>query len=215
MIGLIIKDIFNLKKSITTTLVVILAVGFFAYNTGDMSMLMGVTTFIMASMSVSSIAYDDMAKWDSYALAMPVSRKSIVFSKYALSLILGIIATIVTSIFSIVVLNIKGDLKGIANIQEIFLTSYIVFLVSMLFISVIIPLIFKFGVENARILMFGSIMIPTGIGYLLMKIGIELPSMEQSIGQLERMIYISPIILALILILSMWITYGVYKKKDL
>ena len=62
MKGLIIKDILNLKKSIVVTLIAIFIYGVFSYSTGDMSMIIGMTALIMTSMSISSIAYDDMAK---------------------------------------------------------------------------------------------------------------------------------------------------------
>ncbi|MDR7871699.1 MAG: ABC-2 transporter permease [Tissierellaceae bacterium] len=211
MIGLIIKDIINLKKSIMTTLFIILVYSFFSYNTGDMSLLIGMTVFIMTSMSISSMAYDDMAKWDSYALAMPVTRRDIVLSKYLLALIFCIIAVIVSSIFAIIITYVKGDLNSIIDIQEILLIAYTVSLVCLIFISIITPLIFKFGVENARMLMVGAIIVPMGIGYFLVKMGIQPPTLED----LKRLLYISPIILVMVLILSITITYGIYKNKDM
>ena len=135
MKGLIIKDIFNLKKGITTTLIMILFYGIFSYNTGNMSMLIGMTVFIMTSMSISSMSYDDMAKWDGYALSMPITRKNIVLSKYILSILLSTIATILSTAFSMVIAYIRGDLVGIDNIQEILLISYVVFLISIFYIS--------------------------------------------------------------------------------
>lgn len=211
MKGLIIKDILNLRKSITTTLIIILFYGVFSYSTGDMSMIIGMTALIITSMSVTSITYDYMAKWDSYALAMPISRSEIVLSKYILSIILCIMASIVSSIFSVFITYIRGDLVGLKNIQEIFLTVYIVFLIAMFFISINMPLIFKFGVENARILMLGSYLIPAGIVYLFYKMGVQLPSEEQ----LKILLYTSPLVLILVLILSATTTYKIYKNKDI
>ncbi|NLY45809.1 MAG: ABC-2 transporter permease [Tissierella sp.] len=211
MRGLVIKDILNLRKSIFTTLIIIFIYGIFSYSTGDMSMIIGMTALIITSMSVTSITYDYMAKWDSYALAMPITRKEIVLSKYILSMILCIIASIVSGSFSVFITYIRGDLVGIKNIQEIFLTVYIVFLIAMFFISINMPLIFKFGVENARILMLGSYIIPVGIGYLLFKMGLQLPSLEQ----LKILLYASPIILILILMLSASTTYEIYRRKDI
>lgn len=217
MRGLIIKDIFNLKKGITTTLSMIFVYGLISYGTGDMSMLIGMTIFIMTSMAVSSMTYDDMAKWDSYALAMPITRKDIVLGKYILSFLLCIIATIASSIFSVIITYIRGDLINIGNIQEILLIAYIMFLICMVFSSVITPLIFKFGVENARILMIGSVIVPIGIGYLLVKMGVLSSSIEElpSGEQLKTLLYISPIIIILILIVSILTTYSIYKKKDI
>ena len=211
MKGLIIKDILNLRKVVTTTFIMIFVYGFFSYSIGDMSMLIGMTTFIMASMSITSMTYDEMAKWDSYALAMPITRRDIVLSKYILSFLLSITATIISSIFSIIITYLRGDLGSIENIQEIFLIAYIMFLICMVFTSVITPLIFKFGVENARLLTMGSVLIPIGIGYLLIKMGIQLPTFEE----FKMMLYISPIALLIVLTISISATYGIYKKKDI
>lgn len=217
MRGLVIKDILNLRKGIATTLFMISVYGIFSYGTGDMSMLIGMTTFIMTSMAVSSMTYDDMSKWDSYALAMPITRRDIVLSKYILSLILCTIATIVASIFSILITYIRGDFISMGNVQEILVIAYIMFLICMVFTSIITPLIFKFGVENARVLMVGSVFIPIGIGYLLVKIGVLSSSIEQlpSGEQLKIMLYASPIILILILMLSASTTYEIYRRKDI
>ena len=73
------------------------------------------------------------------------------------------------------------------------------------------PLIFKFGVENARILMLGSYLIPAGIVYLFYKMGVQLPSEEQ----LKILLYTSPLVLILVLILSATTTYKIYKNKDI
>lgn len=211
MKGLVIKDILNLKKAITTTLIIILFYGVLSYNTGDMSMLIGMTVLVMTSMTFSSMSYDDMAKWDSYALAMPITRKNIVLSKYILSILLSTIATILSGIFSVAITYIRGDFYGIEKIQEIVLIAYIVFLISIFYISIVMPLIFKFGVENARILMLGSYLIPAGIVYLFYKMGVQLPSEEQ----LKILLYTSPIILIIVLILSTATTYKIYKNKDI
>lgn len=211
MKGLIIKDILNLKKSLVTTLIIILLYSLFSLNTGDTDVLIGIAVFITAFMSITSLAYDDMAKWDIYALAMPVTRRDIVLSKYILALIFALTAALVASILSIVISYIRDDLRSVENIQEILLSAYIVLSVCMVFISIIMPLVFKFGVENARILMAGIIIVPMGIGYFLTKMGIQLPSEEQ----IKILLYASPIIVFLLLILSASITYGIYKKKDI
>ncbi len=211
MKGLIIKDVFNLKKSIGTTIFMILFYTIFSYNTGNMSMLIGMTTIIMTTMSITSMSYDDMAKWDSYALAMPITRRDIVLSKYILSLVLSASATIISSIFALVITYLREDTFGIEKIQEILVIAYIVFVISVVYVSIVFPLIFRFGVENARILMLGSYLIPAGMVYLLYKMEVQLPSEEQ----LRIILYASPIILILILILSASTTFGIYKKKDI
>lgn len=91
------------------------------------------------------------------------------------------------------------------------MTAYTVFAISIVYISIVIPLVYRFGVEKARILMVGSFILPTGIGYLLYKMGFRLPSIEV----LKVMLYLSPLFLVLILILSSYIAYSIYNKKDI
>jgi ABC-2 type transport system permease protein len=209
--GLIIKDLLNLKKGIGTILYLIIIYSFFTYTTGNSGMIIGIIAFLMTSFTITSMSYDDMAKWDSYALAMPISRKNIVLSKYLLSLLLGIIGTILATICAFAIVYIKGDFWGVETILELLLTAYTVFAISIVYISIVIPLVYRFGVEKARILMVGSFILPTGIGYLLYKMGFRLPSIEV----LKVMLYLSPLFLVLILILSSYIAYSIYNKKDI
>lgn len=44
---------------------------------------------------MSAIAYDDKAKWDRYALTMPVSRRDLVISKYLLALAFAGLAVLI------------------------------------------------------------------------------------------------------------------------
>ena len=207
MKGLIIKDILNLKKNLRTTLLMIIVFTFMAYGSGDPSYIIGMTVLIFTTMSITSMAYDELAKWDSYALSMPISRRNIVLSKYVLSIILSVLSVVISTIISYVLILLKSDMNGF----ELLLTSYIVFGISILFICVILPLIYKFGVEKSRLLMIGVISIPTVIFLAINKLNINMPGEKQFIMLLK----ISPLLLIIFLFISSFISYRIYKNMDI
>lgn len=207
MKGLIIKDILNLRRSFKTTLLIICLFAIYAYGTNNPSYLISMVVLILTMMSITSIAYDDMAKWDRYALAMPISRKDIVISKYVLSILLSIVSVLVSFIVTYILILPRADI----SIKELLLIAYVVFSISLIFVSMILPFIYKFGVEKARIISIGIFAIPTAILFLLHKIELELPDENQ----LMFLLKISPLILILILFSSGLFSYIIYKNKDI
>lgn len=207
MKGLLFKDILNLKKSFSTVLIITALYFLFSFNSGDPSILVGMIVLLLSTLSITSISYDDIAKWDKFALAMPISRSSLVLSKYILSILLSLVGVV----FSIAVGYFIILLKEKMSISEFLMSSYIIFGVGIIFSSILLPLVFKFGVEKSRLMMMTVIAIPAAIAYLLNQIGIEMPTEAQFMTALR----ISPLILVLIIYVSIRISCNIYMKKDL
>lgn len=205
--GLIIKDILNLKKNLKTTLLMIIVFGAIAYNSGDPSYIIGMTVMLLTTMSITSMSYDELAKWNSYALAMPVSRRNVVLSKYILSIILSISSILTSTVVAYILILPKSSMIG----MELLLTSYIIFSISILFICTIFPLIYKFGVEKTRLLIIGVIAIPTAIFFAINEMGINMPNERQ----LMMLLKISPLILLVFLIISSSISYKIFRNVDI
>ena len=207
MKGLIIKDILNLKRSLGSIIAILIFYIFLAYNSGDPSMLIGMVVFLLAMMTITSISYDDMAKWDKLALAMPISRKTIVLSKYVLSLLLIATGIFLSTTISYIIILINSDI----GLPQLLLTSYIIFFLSTIFISIVLPLIFRFGVEKSRLMMMTVIGIPFGLFYLVTRLGFQLPNEDQFMN----IIKLSPIFLILFLFISFNTSFKIYKNKDM
>jgi len=205
--GLIIKDILNLKRSLGSIIAILIFYIFLAYNSGDPSMLIGMVVFLLAMMTITSISYDDMAKWDKLALAMPISRKTIVLSKYVLSLLLIATGIFLSTTISYIIILINSDI----GLPQLLLTSYIIFFLSTIFISIVLPLIFRFGVEKSRLMMMTVIGIPFGLFYLVNRLGFQLPNEDQFMN----IIKLSPIFLILFLFISFNTSFKIYKNKDM
>lgn len=207
MIGLVIKDFLNLKNGFKTSLLILALFSFMAYQSQDPTYLMGVFVLIMSMQSISSMSYDELAKWDIYALTMPISRVKLVISKYILSTMLSIIALIISGSIAYFVILPTSNMSTI----EFFLSSYLVFAISILFLSILLPLIYKYGVEKSRLLTFIVIAIPVLLGVFSSKMGIDLPNENQ----LRSLFKVSPFIIIALLFVSSFISCRIYKNKDM
>ena len=123
MKGLIIKDILNLRnymKQLILVFIFFVAYGIFLKN----GVFVGSMITLMLSMQViTTMSYDEYAKWDKYALTMNINRKDIVLSKYVF-FIMSIIIGIVVGIISSSLINIISDSN--VGIDEILVTSIMV-----------------------------------------------------------------------------------------
>lgn len=218
MKGLILKDILNLKKQAKTSLTIIVVYFIvFSYIFKDYSfsmtvgMISGMFTMVLAMLSISTFSCDDAAKWDIYALCLPLDRKYIVFSKYILAIGLCITGTIITILLSFVVKLFRES----ANISlDDMIGIYVVFAMSIFYISVIIPIIYKFGADRTRLLMVLVFIVPFFLIYLgintLSNLGVSMPS-EQT---LTLLLILSPIFLIAVLSLSILLSYRIYITKE-
>jgi len=206
MKGLIIKDLLNLKKNFSAILTLVIFYAFIAYTSEDSSVLIGMITMMLTMMTITSIAYDDLAKWDKYALAMPISRKDIILSKYILLIMLDMIGIAISIVITFIITKLKGS-----DVNYLLIISYSIFAVSLIFGCIILPLIFKFGVEKSRLMMMGVFAVPVAVTYILYKMGLKLPGEEFFCNLLKS----SSLLLLVVLFISYTISYTIYKKKDM
>ncbi len=155
MRGLLLKDLLVLKSYIRTLggmFAIYLAMGV-AWN--NVYFFAGMSGILCVMMVMSSFSYDHYAKWDKYGASLPVTRSDMVGAKYLLALVMMGIATVMTVLMYLVFILIrKGDFSTLLPI--IFGTT-----ASGVFLMlVLLPCIFKFGPEKARLmLMMAGVMI--------------------------------------------------------
>jgi len=167
MKALILKDFYTLIKQIKIYIIFIIL---FAIIPGNS---MALIAMIYASMlPITALAYDERSKWNSLALMMPYSDGSIVGSKY----ILGYIAVAVASLISIAAQIIVSLIKGIAFEPEGVGLILLIACVATVMLAVNLPLMFKFGVEKARLVFLAIVAVITGAGMVLGERSVELLS---------------------------------------
>ena len=205
MKGLILKDLLNLKSTFKMLGVMMLffAVVFLPQGNGA---IFGIIIMMFAMMVVTTISCDDLAKWDAYALTMPVTRKEMVLSKYLVMVLLNTLGAVLSLIIGIVgsfLMNQSFDL-------EILVIVGLVYLIAFIFGSLIIPLIYKFGTEKARLMLFLCALIPTALFLLLEQFNVPLPTTG------NPWIYLILLVACAVIgvILSYLISLKIYTKKE-
>ena len=215
MKGLLIKDILNLRnymKQLILVFVFFIAYGIFLKN----GVFVGSMITLMLSMQViTTMSYDEYAKWDKYALTMNINRKDIVLSKYVF-FIMSIIIGIVVGIISSSLINIISDSN--VGIDEILVTSIMVPCIFAILFSIIIPIVFKTGVEKARVVMMAILFTPTILVFIILKMA-EKANIPMPDEATLEMIFKSGLIgLIVLTILSIFISYkislSIYNKKE-
>ena len=205
MKGLLIKDILNMKnymKQLVLVLIFFIAYGIFLKN----GTFVGTMITLMLSMQViTTMSYDEYAKWDKYALTMNINRKDIIISKYiffTISIIIGIVVGITTSI------AINQIAKLDTGMNEIIVTSIVVPCVFAILFSIIIPVVFKTGVEKGRIVMMLILFIPAILVGAIVKISEKANITMPSPSNLEILMKFGVLGLVLLTILAVFISYN-------
>ena len=134
---------------------------------------------LCSMMIVTTFSFDDNSKWTRYAMIMPVSKKELVGGKFIVLAIFcafgSLFGLVVGSIGGLITNKITLDLVGIGELLFLALISWVI---ALIFGSMSIPLVFKFGAERGRVLLVVSFLIPAGICFgiyqLLTTLGIEL-----------------------------------------
>ncbi|MDB0439803.1 ABC-2 transporter permease [Clostridioides difficile] len=211
MKGLILKDLLNLKSNMKVMILFMILFGYMSsIGDGNNSSFVGVIIVLCTTMIVSTFSYDDLNKWDSYVLTMPIKRNTIVLSKYLTMLIFSLMGVI----FSLIISIINGYFKNTLILSETLIITGLILSISVCFASLILPLIYKFGTEKARLLMIASFLIPTA-ALLGLKNLLERFNSNVSIEIiLNTLVYCLPFIAILFFVISYFISTKIYCKKE-
>ncbi len=202
MKGLLIKDLINLKKQGIVIGAILIFYMFFSVINQDSAFLITISVLLCTMLPITSLAFDEQAKWDRYALSLPISRKKLVLSKYVLGILLNLGTLAVLSIITLV-LHLQSD-------DPIWLIILAAGGVGLLILSLLLPIMFRFGVEKGRLVMIAVFIIPTILIFMSPYLNYTLPT-EQSV---IRLLYASPFVIAAILWLSISLSVRIYTKKE-
>lgn len=174
MKGLLIKD-FKLLKGQKNFFMTITAISIIMIIVSPgTSFPIGLLGFVGALFSLSSISYDEFDNGNAFLFSLPITRKDYVLEKYIFGLISGIMFLLLGTVISLVVIGITKT----GSFNEIFLTAGSLFPTILLILSIMLPLILKFGGEKGRIAIIGVMGLIFVIGLLLIKtteyLGIDL-----------------------------------------
>lgn len=200
----------NLSSIIKTILIVIIVwIGIAMINQAFFNIIFGMGTYLLLMQVMS---YEDTYGIDNLIAKLPVSKNEYVISRY----VLGIIISVIFMVLSVLIYSILNSILELDLTLGIFIL--IGFVTSMLAISVIIPVILKFGINKGRmvitILTVLMVVVPTGIMTSIWDNKEFMYKIMNVVGNIgvPFILIISSI---LILIISIIISLSVYKSKEI
>lgn len=204
MIGLLIKDLYTLKRQLR--IVVLISVIYFAVAvlSKNLGMFTGIAMMYAIVLPITSMAYDEQCKWDRYALATPLSRTTIVLSKYVLGVLLNIVGVLL-----VCAAHLTGARFGLSVDGELLPTVFGMSTGALAVMSVILPLMYKFGVEKARLIMVIVFLVP-----FLLVMAASRFQLELSLDLVKQYVYLLPVAVIGMILVSLYCSIRIYKGKE-
>ena len=140
--GLLLKDIFELSAQYRVQLVLTGVYLLLPLFIRGIELFASVGMMLLAMMPVYALGYDERCRWERYALAMPVRKSDLFWSRF----LLGVIAVALGAAVQVLVALLagRGDL-----LSSLAVTAP----AAILYLLIVLPLMMKLGVEKGRFLL--------------------------------------------------------------
>lgn len=150
MIGMVCKDFLVLRRQLWYYLFfIVLYTALVVAKVFPSGILPVMVALIGLFLPMSSIGYDDQARWEKFAVATPAGRRGVVAGKYLFA-ILSIAAASALVLALMALLHALDLLEGDA--AELPFTLPVCVGLSLLFNAFLLPLLLKFGAEKSRVI---------------------------------------------------------------
>ena len=140
--GLLLKDIFELSAQCRVQLVLTGVYMLLPLFIRGIGLFASVGMMLLAMTPVYALGYDERCRWERYALAMPVRKSDLFWSRF----LLGVIAVALGAAVQVLVALLagRGDL-----LSSLAVTAP----AAILYLLIVLPLMMKLGVEKGRFLL--------------------------------------------------------------
>ena len=203
MIGFIKKDLAMIKsnfKLLGILIIVYTVMGLLGQM--DVSFIL---PFMSVMIMISTFSFDNYNKWDAYSISLPNGRKNSIKAKYIATILMILVVSVITTILSFIISY--ANTKTI-NYEQILVSMLGTIFGTLLVLTFMYPIIYKFGIEKARIgifiIVFGLVIIGSFIVQYL-----DLSFIAKLLSFLENYLVI---ILIIITILMVYISYKISEK---
>lgn len=202
MIGLLIKDIYNIRKQELWYLATIIIFAFLSIVLKNGGFIASIGMVTAVNVPLTAIAYEEREGWQKFIVASGTKISHIVIEKYIMGLVFSFISTIALLIFFLM--------------TEVAINSWLEFTISvcmqLLTLSIAMPITFKFGVEKSRSYLMVAVFAIMVIFVALMTLfGKVLNTIVINVALISSLL----IIMALIILgVSYYISIKIYKKKE-
>ena len=182
MTGLLIKDFLVLRKTLKAYLLFLL---FYAalsvLGALPISLVLAFLQLIIMMLPISAFAFDEQAKWDHYAMALPVSRRTVVTSRYMLLLSMFAFSMVVSLLIGVILSfcappNFVEQALGVTVTTIALYDTMLIAILSLGFGLIIadflLPLNYKLGPERSRPYLYAIALCPAIILFSAGRLGL-------------------------------------------
>lgn len=215
MKGLILKDIYSIRITQKTYVLLFLFLCVFGYLMKSPGYVGTMCIVVFATVVLSLFNADQYYHWDTYAAALPLGKRIIVRARYMLIIVM----TLGLAVFTAIMTGATAALLGM-SVSEQVISSVSMCMIIPIFSGIIIPVIYKLGVEKGRVIFMMLFLIPFLVLTLLKDL-IRGTAVEKLLVNLQQnpngQVIIAGILLAvsiLVLAVSYLISIKIYSNKE-
>lgn len=164
MKGLMIKDFCFLRTQKHFFILVLVMTVFISITNGQegnpATFVLPYLAFVSSFFVMITFSYDGNDNGNAFLFTLPFSRKTYVAEKYLFGILTGCVCVMAGFLWILIYLRATGAAK---HTEETLFLAGVSMLIALLFISVMIPCMLKFGSERGRIVL-GAVFIVVFIG---------------------------------------------------
>jgi len=207
MRGLLFKDLLHLKRiGFLLSLLVLVLVACPFFPDGAAMFAVFIYFFAGAMMPVLIMQPDEATHWNKYALSMPISVRTLVLSKYVLVTLVDLVGFFLAAAAIIRASGLTGEMTSLDSLLLALATCGL----TLLILSVFMPVLFEFGAEKSRLFMGFSGIVPLLFFYIGKQLGIKAPDPHS----LRLLAYMAPVFIILTLLVSIIVSIRIACQKE-
>lgn len=205
MKALLMKDFYTLWRQLKVYLLVMLVISVFNGAYGNIFI-----TIWAALLPYTAMAYDERSKWDQMAAMMPYSTRDIVVSKYVMGWLCTAAAALFAMVLQLLQTVLGSPLAAFAPVDNLMGCC-----ASLCLLAITLPLMFRFGVEKGRLMMFLIIFLVCGSAGALSSIAISVDHTAGGLsGPFAALMAVLPIAAAALTAVSVPLSMKFYARRE-
>lgn len=215
MNALLLKDLLNLKTTAKSLCFMMLIFCVIFIPLGNIVTMYFLLMIFGVMLPVTTLSLDEVANWDRYALTMPVSRRDLVRSKFILMIVLTLFGMAFSLVLTAVAVLVLPDFY--AGSIGLFTIMAVIFALSPLYGSIILPVYYKFGIDRMRYIMIALMAIIGAmiVGFFMVFEDFVLGEASSAFGLNPAITVLAALVVSLaVMAVSYRISCGIYERKE-
>lgn len=213
MLGFMLKDVYAMKKQIKIVLLLSLFYIGISIVNKNIAFLSFLVLFADMGLILAAFSYDDKGHWEKYARILPISYQKMVLSRYTEVLIVN---GAMFAIFMPITIFLKEPEQEVLEVFSFMVTAICI---GIILLSIMFPVVYKIGLEKARIMIFVLVFIPVFLVTILKTMDININMAQLAANPIVEYIsyhlyFIGPLIAAVFLVVSYLISKPIVANKE-